>query len=198
MHVSCWDTQGKQCYSEVQISVTSESVSLIMDVGLNVLKYPQLGQSAELLVLSLTGLRNTGVIIPSHQLATRLPRVLIVTHAMSGGEETSHTHTHSLTHTHPYTYISGNQENVYMPTHRPSVKRSMSSSPLKWCSDRYSPSLCRFIYYFYLFLIFCLRHFWSTVWEVTSHVGGWMRNALITMAMQRWNHNTNYSWESCN
>lgn len=62
--------------SEVRISVTSESFSSIMDVQLNVLKYAQLRQLAELLVLSLTGLRNTRVIIPSQQLASRLPRVL--------------------------------------------------------------------------------------------------------------------------
>lgn len=56
-------SRAKQRHSEVQISATSRSVSLIMDVKLKVLKYPQLGQLAELLALSLTGLRNTEVII---------------------------------------------------------------------------------------------------------------------------------------
>lgn len=91
--------QEKEWYSEVQISVTSESISSIMDVKLNVLKYPPLGQLAELLMLSLTGLRNTGVIIPSHQLARWLPSVLLHD-TMSGGEETSHTHTHTNSSTH--------------------------------------------------------------------------------------------------
>lgn len=110
----------EELYRKVQISVTSESVSSIMDVKLNVLKYPQLGQLAELLVLPLTGLRNTAVTIPStpagYQDPQSVPRA--VTHTMSVGEENSQTPTLG-THSYTYIYINGNTHNERLYTFPP-------------------------------------------------------------------------------
>lgn len=75
-----------------------------MDVKLNVLKYPQLGQLAELLVLSLTGLRNTGVTIPSTAAGKQDPQSVPLTVPQCQWEKKTVTHTHSYTHI----YINGN------------------------------------------------------------------------------------------
>lgn len=85
--------------------LTSDSVSSIMDVKLNTLKYLPLGQLEELLMLSLTGLRNTGVIIPSHQLARWLPRVSSsLSRYNVGGEKKLFSHTNSSAHFQKWKY----------------------------------------------------------------------------------------------
>lgn len=127
VHVSCWAIQVKNWYSEVKISATSKSVSSIMDEKLNVLKYPQLGQLAELLVLSLTGLRNTGVIIPSHRQGSRIPRV-------SRSQSRAHIYIYGHTVETPVECIHAHAS--------PICVGHTSFSPL--CSDTFCPSLPRF------------------------------------------------------